>query len=383
MALNDILKKAFLAPVEQEIIVKAEELPVGGGVDFSLTYFEPQVNKDYTLKFIQNIEEGGSNLSHRKVYKGLPDPTRKGKTFQFISSGASATCKPLELFFELNNLKKSGDVLATQKIEEFMGATNQGCCVVQVLDSPDKEEIGIFRLFTFSTYGPNATVANLINEKLNPTPAQIRAGYEKEAIFDLFDSPVLILSCVEAMYEGNKGRDFTKSSWSKKNRGAFVVTDDAGTIHNFTKNDVANGDFTSPEAESAFMKVIETLQNPQISVHNYFSYKVINDPKNTEETNKYLENLYKKVDEIIPVIRNAKSIGEVKNYGKADSSETNPAANDGAQMIGGAKASDILKDSLPSELASSTFNQETTQANQAPTQTPTGGNSDVDDILNS
>lgn len=378
--LNDILKKAFLQPEEKEIIVKAEDLPVGGGVDFKLTYFEPQVGKDYTIKFIQNVEEGGENLTHRKVYKDLPDPTRKGKTFQYVSSGASATCKPLELFFELNTAKKAGDVVAADKIENFMGATNQGCCVIQIIDSPDKEEIGLYRLFTFSTYGANATVANLINEKQNPTAQQIKNGFAKENIFDLFDSPVLLLSCVESVYDGQKGRDFTKSSWGRLNRGAFVIDPETKAVHNFSKADIVNGDLT-PEAEKAFLQVVAILQDPKISVHNYFSYKTIDDPKNTDDTKKYLENLHKKIDEIIPVIRNAKSVGEVKAYGKIDNSS--PTNSDGAQIIGGGKASDILKDSVPSELAGSILNE----AAETPAQnveTPSnGGQPSVDDILGS
>ena len=379
--LNDLLKKAFLQPVEQEIIVKAEELPQEGGVDFSKTFFEPQVGMDYTIKFIQNI--GGENLVHRKVYKNLPDPTRRGKTFQFISSGVASTCKALELFFDLNNLKKNGDVLAIQKIEEFLGATNQAACVVQILESPVKEDIGNFRLMSFSNFGPNATVANLINEKLNPTPAQIKAGYEKENIFDLFDSPVLLLSCTEATYEGRKGRDFTKTSWSKKNRGAFVITDEAtGKIHTFSKNDVVNGEFASPEAEAAFVKVLDILQAPQLSMHNYFEYKVKGDPKNSEETEKYLETLYKKVDEIIPVIKNAKNIHDIKNYGKIDNSDQpTPGHNDGAQIIGNKSAADILKDSAPSELSGLVGNSQTEQPTQS--STPSTSEENVDDILNS
>lgn len=379
--LNDILKKAFIQPEEQKIIVKAEELPQDGGVDFKLTFFEPQVGKDYTIKFIQNIEEGGLNLTHRKVYKNLPDPTRKGKTFQFISSGSATTDKALELFFELNTAKKAGDVIAAQKIEEFMGATNQGCCVIQVIDSPDREEIGIYRLFSFSTYGPNATVANLINEKENPTAQQIKNGFIKENIFDLFDSPVLLLSCVESTYDGQKGRDFTKSSWGRLNRGAFVVDSETKQIHNFSKNDIVNGDFT-PEAEKAFGQLLATLQDPKLSVHNYFAYKTIDDSRNSEETKKYLENLHKKVDEIIPVIRNAKSIGEVKGYGKPVAGEA-AKTNDGSEIIGGGKAADILKESIP-ELEGSVLNQAAStfqSENAAPQAAP--GQPSVDDILSS
>lgn len=382
----DLLKQAFLQKdTNEKLVVKAEDLTYEGGVDFSKTFFEPKPGNSYTVKFIKNLE--GENIIHRKVYKGLPDPTRKGKTFQFVSSGIAATCKALELFFELNKDKKAGDVLASQKIEEYLGNTNQGCCVIQIINSPEKEEIGNYRLMSFSNYGVNATIANLINEKLHPTSAQIDAGYEKEDIFNIFDSATLIIDCQAATYEGRAGRDFSKSSWSKKNRGAFVKLNEDGTqIHNFTEADIVDGDFT-PDALKAFNILVEILQNPSLSIHNFFAYKAIGDPKNTEETEKYLKQVHEKVDEIIPVIKNAKNLDEIKKYGKEDTSSAT-GHNDNATVLGNQTAADILKESTPTELTGSVLN-EGTQNNPEPVETSNAAtdaaanpDGDIEKILN-
>jgi hypothetical protein len=333
--------------------VKAEDIPLGGGMDYSLIFFEPQVGKSYTLKLLRNLEAttlaGNNDIIHRKVYKNLPDPTRRGKTFQSVSSNNAKTDKVLDLFFELHNLKKAGDALATLKIDEILGVTNQGCCAVQVLESPDADQIGIVRLFTFSTFGPNATIANLIDEKLNPSEAKQKQGFEKEDIFDPFGSTALFIQCDEATYEDRKGRDFTKSAFTKNVRGPWVKLED-GTEHVFSQADKNEDGTLKPEVLPYFKALIALMTRPEMSIHNYFAYKAVNDPKNTEDTNKYLLDLALKIDEIIPVIRNAKSIAEIKNYGVVSSSAE---SGDSAQTISGASAADILKNSAPTELAGS------------------------------
>ena len=379
---KDLLQQAFLAPSSEEIIVKAEDLPQeGGGVDFALSFFEPQVNKTYSIKFLKNLELPTS-LVHRKVYKSLPDPKRKGKTFQYVSSGSASTCKVLELFFELHSLKKAGDALATMKIDEFLGVTNQAAALIQVLNSPDKEDIGKFRILTFSTYGPNASVANLLNQKLNPTKDMIENGFEKEDVFNPFESSVMLLSVKEADYDGVKGRDFSGSSWAPKKRGCFVFLDEEKTkIHEFTAADIVNGDFATPEIKIAFDKLVEELRNPHLSIHNFFSYKLPGDKLNTEDTDKYLNLVQEKVDEIVPIIRNAKSLDEIKNYGVATSASE--GSGDSAQMIGDAKAADILATSTPTELDNSVMagQSEQSTAESNPTETNSQTQNDVAAIL--
>ena len=142
--------------------------------------------------------------------------------------------------------------------------------------------------------------------------------------------------------------------------------------HSYTAEDVVDGKVRE-QALPAFRALIGKLTHPDLSIHNYFAYKTIGDSKNTEDTEKYLVQLEEKVKEIIPVIRNAKSIAEITNYGVAEQPK------DSATMIGGAKASDILKDSAPSELASSILND----APEPNAETPAPvGNQTVNDILN-
>ncbi len=383
---DDAMLSAFLHSGEETVIVKAEDIPVeSSGIDYKKSFFEPQVGMSYTVKLLTNpfgvpgSTTNSTAISHRKVYKDLPDPKRKGKKFHYVSSGNAKTCKALDLFFELNNLKKNGDVLAEQKISEFMGATNQGAILIQVLSSPIAEEIGMYRIMTFSTFGPNATIANLIQEKMNPTKEMIANGFEKEDVFNIFSSNALVIQCDEAEYEGQKGRDFSKTVFSKNQRSAYVVYEKDGkdVKYEFSKDDVVDGKLR-PEAVESFKAFIEQLKNPDISIHNLFSYKEIGDPKNSEDTEKYLVQLHEKVDEIIPIIKNAKSIAEIKQYGVVDTTST----GDSAQTINGTKASDILKDSAPSELMNSILNEGPTENKTEPNVENTNKPS-VDDILNS
>ena len=336
-----------------EVVVKAEDLPLeGGGINFKDHFFEPQIGSSYLIKFLPNLENPQAPIVHRKAYKALPDPQRKGKTFHFVSSGSAKTCKALDGFFTLNNAAKAGDALAKKKIDEFMTQTNQGCCMIQVLNSPVAEEIGIIRMFAFSTFGPNATVANLINAKLNPTAEQIKNDFEKEDIFNAFESSVMLLECTEASYgeDNRKGRDFTKSAWAPKKRGAFVKLGEV--THQFTKADIGPDGKVKPEVVPFFMELVKNLKNPDYSIHNYFGYKPLGHELNTEDTEKYLKSVHEKVDEIMPIILNATSIAEIKNYGKAEAAPTTGKA-DGAKTIGGESKADILKNSAPTELQSS------------------------------
>ncbi len=360
----DALKNAFLQSSvgEEPIAVKAEDVQQNTGIDFSKHYFEPKVGNSYLIKFVPN--PGGTPITHASIYKNLPDPQRKGKTFHYVSSGNAKTCPALALFFDLNTLKKEGDVIAEKKIEKYLGKTNQGCVHIQILQSPIAEEIGNIRMFSFATFGPNATVANLINTKLNPTVEQIKQGFEKEDIFDIFDSSVLSLVCEEATYEGVKGRDFTKSSWAPKKRGAIAkITDGDGNVktREFKSEDNVGGTI-SKEAEEWFMEFVGQVLNPDYDIRNYFAYKELDDTKNTKETNDYLKNVKEKLDEIIPIIRD-KSLTEIAAYGKNTSGASSTGSTEKSD-----KAKNVMADSIPDELAGSVMTSEST--------------SEVDDILN-
>jgi hypothetical protein len=386
---NDVLKNAFLQSTISEdsnYAVKAEDVQSNNGIDFSKHFFEAKVGSTYLIKFLPN--PGGEPITHRSLYKNLPDPERKGKTFHYVSSGNAKTCLALDLFFELNALKKEGDAIAEKKIEKYMGNTNQGCCKIQVLQSPVAEEIGIIRMFAFSTFGPNASVANLINVKLNPTKEQLAQGYTKEDIFAIWGSDVMSLVCEETTYPGKggqpavKGRDFSKSAWlPKKQRGAIGILPD-GKTHEFSTKDLVGGQ-VSAEVLPFFNAFVEQVCSEDYDIRNFFAYKEINDPKNSKETNDYLINVKKKLDEIIPVIRE-KSLNEIATYGKAA-----PASSAGKAD----KAKDIMADSVPDELAGSVMNagaktdvkavKETKAVETKTKETPSEDSSEAENILNS
>jgi hypothetical protein len=377
------LEKAFLLSTvteETTIAVKAEDVQQNNGIDFSKHFFEPKVGASYVIKFLPN--PGGEPITHRSLYKDLPDPDRKGKTFHYISSGNAKTCQALELFFELNNLKKAGDIVAEKKIEKYMGKTNQGCCKIQILQSPDANEIGIIRMFQFATFGPNATVANLIDGAINPSAEKIKAGETKEDIFNIFNSSVMMLECVESLYPGKngapsiKGRDFSKSSWIKKKRGAIAKLEIDGQIktREFKESDLNNG-LIDGEALPYFKAFVKEVVNPDYDIFNFFAYKDENDPRLTKETKDYVVAVNKKVAEIIPVIRE-KSLEEIANYGKGNATDSAPKAD---------KATNVMADSIPDELADSIMagDSEKKTAPKADTAPKDEMTQKAEDILNS
>lgn len=371
---NEALKNAFLQSTitdETKIAVKAEDVQQGSGIDFSKHYFEAKTGSTYLIKFLPN--PGGQPIEHRSVYKNLPDPERKGKTFHYISSGNAKTCKALELFFELFAQKKEGDAVAEKKIDKYMSRTNQGCVKIQILHSPVPEEIGIVRMMSFATFGPNASVANLIEQKINPSKEKIAQGEEREDIFNIFSSPVMSLECVEAVYDGIKGRDFSKSSWLKKNRGAIAVLPN-GETREFTAADLENGQL-KPEVLPYFNAFIEKVLHADYDIYKYFMYKEIDDARNDKDTNDYLKSVQKKVDEIIPIIRE-KSLTEIAAYGKKEAETADKKDS----------AKNVMTESIPDELAGSIMSavQSETKISPKETKTETKNSSEIneDDILN-
>ena len=370
----DALQSALLGPSfdvnsDEVIAVKAEDVQQGGGIDFSKHYFEPRVGETYLIKLLPN--PGGELITHRSVYKSLPDPERKGKTFHYISSGNAKTCPALELFFELNAKKKEGDAVAEKKIEKYLSRTNQGCVKVQILQSPKAEEVGMIRMMSFATFGPNATVANLINLKMNPTKDQIKQGYEREDIFNLFESSVMSLVCEEATYDGVKGRDFTKSSWAPKKRGAIAIKED-GTTREFKATDVKDGKLTA-EAKEWFDAFLKNFNNPDYDIFRYFAYKEVGDPRMDKETADYVKSVWDKVNEIIPVIRD-KSLAEIANYGKKE------VKTEGKDGDGKKSGTNVLAESVPDELAGSVM---TAAGDSEKKKAAAPADDEVADILNS
>jgi hypothetical protein len=337
VSLMDALKEVSLNSVEE--IVKAEdlfELEGGAKIDWDRIFFEPEIGKSYIVKFLPNLDsENAQNIVHRTIYK-LPDPQNKGKLFNFTSSGKRG-CPVRELFFELYDLKKNGDIIAEEKIRNFLTSKRQACCKVQILSSPNKEEVGMIKLFRFGTIGDNATIANLINTKLNPDKEVLKIDPDsRENVFNIFSSSVLNIVCKEASYDGQKGRSFAASSWLKTKRGAFIVVNDK--THEFSPADLDEKGEFKKEVLPFVEKILEQITSPDISIYRWFEYKEVGDPRNGQELDDVLKRNAEKVNEIIPVIRDS-SLVDIANYGKRGQDTKTESA-----------AKDVLKESIPDEL---------------------------------
>ena len=126
------------------------------------------------------------------------------------------------------------------------------------------------------------------------------------------------------------------------------------------------------EVKPYFEKFLEQLTREDVDVHKWFAYKTVDDPKNDHETNEYLKSVQKKVEEIVPIIRD-KSLQEIASYGRAEQKSENKENND-------EKPTDILKESLPEELQETVMNE----AGAAPAaKKGSEDDKDIDSILNS
>ena len=136
MATNDELNQLsnMLVDVSQGEVnetVKAEDLG-GEKIDWDSKFFEPEIGKTYMLKFLPNIDSINNNgalqnIVHRSYYNRLPDPTRKGKTFTYTApQGWDKTRNLLmELFLDLNDAKKAGDMVAKPRLRSTSLASNK------------------------------------------------------------------------------------------------------------------------------------------------------------------------------------------------------------------------------------------------------------------
>lgn len=368
----DALQSALLGPSfdvnsEEKIAVKAEDLQEGG-MNWADTFFEPQPGESYLIKLLPN--PGGDLITHRSLYRSLPDPERRGKTFRYISSGNAKTCPVLELFFELNSKKKEGDAVAEKKIEKYLSRTNQACVKIQILQSKKPEDIGKIRLFVFSTFGPNAHISNLINQKLNPTKEQIEQGYEREDIFNIFESAVMSVVCEESTYDGQKGRDFSKSSWAPKHKGAIAI-DEAGKSYQFQASDCVDRQLKE-EVKPWFMAFVKAMSDPKIDVKKQFAYKTGDEPELDEDTKAYVKATRKKVDEIVPVIRDY-SLNDIAKYGKKEAESDEKSDKK--------KSKNVMEESLPDEMAGSVM--AAAEKKSEPAKAISSDDDDVANILNS
>jgi hypothetical protein len=386
----DELTAALLAPTidvnsDEKIIVNAEDQVYGSdGIKFEDHFFEPQPGSSYLIKILPNPgAPKEQQIGLRSLYRSLPDPLRKGKTFQYIScAGVSGgpKCKVLNAFFELRNkVEKEGSAIAQSKLDKYLKRSSQGCVKVQILSSPKKEEIGNIRLFTFSNAGPNATISHLINKKLNPSAEQLQQGFEKEDIFNVFGSSVLSIVCKESIYDGIKGREYSGSDWSPKKRGAVLVRED-GTTYEFSSKDLDEKGTPKKESISLVREFVKILTHPDYDMFNWFLPKYPGHEKNDEKTDTYITEVFKKVDEIIPIILE-KSLQEIAAYGKVEEGTTGTSESKPSK--------DIFKESIPDELKGSIQNNtepeksSTTKKNEKPVVAAAEGNDDIDDILNS
>jgi hypothetical protein len=349
--MNDLLsnlEQAFLAPIElgdEKIVVRAEDMYASGGekIDFSKHYFEPQPGHSYIIKILPMAGyDVKDQVSTRILYRSLPDPERKGKSFHYVAS-SERNDPVLNLFFELWRANENGDPSANIKIDKYLKRSSQACVKVQILSSPqDPSIVGNIRLFIFSNAGQNATISQLIEKKLNPTKNQIEAGFERENIFDIFSSSVIAIECKEATIgDGMKVRDYSTSDWSPKKRGAIgIIRDDDGNIksqHEFTPADKVDGKL-KPEIKPFFDAFVKEATDKDVDLYRWFQYKKSGDKRNDEELETYLKSLEEKVATVIPIIK-TKSLAEIQAYFQSD--ETTPDDK-----------TDIMKASIPNELSS-------------------------------
>lgn len=373
----------------EKVAVISEDFRDESGHDFSKTFIQAEFGDEWELKLLPNIESTtGSiqdNIANRQIYKNLPDLKRAGKRFRYIANPNVNEDKVLqEVFFPLNKLKKEGDELASAIIKEFLSAPSEGCVVAQVISAPPtkQDKVGQVLLLPFTNSGDNAHIATLINNKLNP-----KGKREKRInVFDLLLSPSLYLNCEKKVFDKKEGRSFATSTFSSSDVSPLIEVN--GELVHFTKDDlnwvekqikkedntieviqVATG-FKDEKFVEGFNKLLKSLENPDISMHNHFQYKAPKDPRNSEETEKYIVENFEKMEMAVKLIKGAKSVDEILQEIGSDSSTEGA---DG-ETISGEKAGDLLASSTAGLLEGSALNQTatpTTTTETKPTESTT------------
>ena len=364
-------------------VVKAEDLG-GERIDWDSKFFEPEVGKTYMIKFLPNIDSVNNNsalqnIVHRSYYNRLPDPERKGKTFTYTApQGWDKTRNLLmELFLDLNDAKKAGDMVAKTKIEKYLSRKQQACCKVQIIKCADASLVGKIMLFRFHTFGQNATIANLINQKLNPSKEDLENGFEKENIFNIFEGRVLAVTVEEAKADGETFRDFSKSKWHEKKTGATVIMPDdfdGPKSHKFSPADLDEKGNVKPEVLPYLQELTRQIADPEISTFKWFEWKDPDDPNLSEEDREYLKKNIEKVKKVRDDIRNL-SLGELANYGKKESSADCEKKDD--------KATDLLQESVPDEEIPEELSDIAQEGTAQSKPTPQQENAKVEEALNS
>lgn len=370
-----------------KVAVISEDFQSESGHDFSKTFIQAEFDEEWELKLLPNFENQGQtsiqdNIVNRQMYKRLPDLTRTGKRFRYIANPNPNDDDVMQLFFDLHKKKEAGDALAEALIAEFLSAPNEACVVAQVIGTPKGKEDkrGEVLLFPFSNGKNNAPIATIINNKLNPKNSREK----KVNVFDMLLSPSLYLSCVKKMYDKKEGRDFSASSFSSTDVSPLIEVD--GVLTHFTADDLNWSEKTVKKADGTeetmkyatgfkdakfaegFQKFLEKFKNPDISIHNHFAYKAPKDPRNSEETEKFIVENFDKMKKAVALIKNAKSVDEVLQAIGSDASATTNAEG---ETMDGTKAGDLLKSSTAGLLNNSTMNAQTTTTETKVDSTPT------------
>ena len=286
---GDVLIKKSDKEADLNIKVVAEDFSDGAKFEWEDYFFEPKAGEKYVIKLL--ISPGEDEIVHKQVFTNVPNPN--GGVFRYALPAGYQDNDPYFVeIIELYKGKKSGDLVSEKKAEMFGKKKQQGCVKIQILQSPVREDIGKIKLMAYQSFGPNAKIAEMIKAKISPSQEQLDAGVEKENIFSIFETSVMHIICKSKMFEGKEGRDLSESLWSTKKTGAYVKLED-GREHQFTTKDVENGKIKD-EVKPFFEQLIVNLT--ENSIYDYFGPKIIGDPRNSEEDEKYLKDCKERAD---------------------------------------------------------------------------------------
>ena len=343
---GDVLLKKSNDAADLNVKVFADDFESEGGRRFEWEdyFFEPKVGEKYQIKLL--ISPGEEEIVHKQVFTNLPDP--KGGVFRYSLPAGFQSDDPLfNAIVELYRAKKGGDIVAEKKLEKFGRKKQQGCVKIQILQSPNKDDIGKIKLFAYQSYGPNAKIAELIKTKTSPSKEQEDAGVEKENIFSIFETSIMHIICKKGTFEGKEGRDMSESLWSTKKQGSYVVLDD-GRDHRFSEADIVDGKIKE-DVKPFFEKLVEKLTENHI--YEYFGPKMSGDPRNSEEDEKYLVEVKAKADKAAEMLESM-TFDELSVLAAKKSSRSNAA-----------EGGDIYESSIPDEI------KDTVQASAVKTET--------------
>ena len=250
------------------------------GRDWSKTFYEQNPEKGQCtalVKLITNIFNSNDPAPLRVTYS-LPDPDNPSLKYTFVSpTSVGQKCPVMSKWWDMYQKGKAGDLMYANKAKQLSRKRYRASVIQIINDLKEPENNYKLRLLK---YPVEFDVDKLITTKISPSEDDIKTAaamgnndLKPENVFDIYNSVLLILIA----NKGDKGRDFSKSSWtqSDKSHGVFIPIEFDSNNNPLKYRVLTEADRTNPtdELRKGLMWLMNSLQSEDINLKEQWMYK--------------------------------------------------------------------------------------------------------------